>query len=242
MVELRGKGVCGGIAKGKVFFIKKASKEVEKRIIKDTLYETRKFEEAVEQAKDQLLKLVEKTGKTADRNLAMLFDIHQMMLSDSDFITDIENYIIQNEVCAEYAISHVANIYAESLRSMDNEYLKERAENVFGVERRLINILSNDSIDKIKESVIIAADDLLPIETLSMNRNNVLGFIIKKDTPKSHHSLFVKTMGIPTIINVQGFDDTINGKNAYIDGTDGKVYIDPDEGSKEALNKKQELH
>ena len=124
MVELNGKGVCAGIARGPLFFMNKASAEVKKRDVHDTVPEIARLNTAVDEAVAQLKKLQEKTEKSADKNSAMIFEIHQMMLADPDFIGSIERYIAEGSVCAEYAVYQVSKDFAKKFREMYNPYMQ----------------------------------------------------------------------------------------------------------------------
>ena len=242
MVELKGKGVCAGIARGPLFFMNKASSEVEKRDVHDTVPEIARLNTAVDEAAVQLKKLQEKTEKSADKNSAMIFEIHQMMLADPDFIGAIERYIAEGSVCAEYAVYQVGKEFAKKFREMDNPYMQERSADVTDISERLINILTGSEYKPSGHvRVIIAAEDLSPSETATFSRSNVLGFVIRKGSSTSHTSILARTMDIPAVINVDDLDSSYDGKMAYIDGSDGIVYIEPDEATVEAMAKKAEL-
>ena len=242
MVELKGKGVCAGIARGPLFFMNKASSEVEKRDVHDTVPEIARLNTAVDEAAVQLKKLQEKTEKSADKNSAMIFEIHQMMLADPDFIGAIERYIAEGSVCAEYAVYQVGKEFAKKFREMDNPYIQERSADVTYISERLINILTGSEYKPSGHGrVIIAAEDLSPSETATFSRSNVLGFVIRKGSSTSHTSILARTMDIPAVINVDDLDSSYDGKMAYIDGSDGIVYIEPDEATVEAMAKKAEL-
>ena len=103
------------------------------------------------------------------------------MLTDSDFTGSIENYIANNHVNAEYSVSIISKQFADRFRNMDNPYMQERSADIIDISERLIGILSGSEYKAASHGkVIIAAEDLSPSETASFNRDNVLGFIIKR--------------------------------------------------------------
>lgn len=243
MQILSGKGVCKGIAVGKIYFMNKSSSEVVKKTIYDASDENRKLNFAIEKAFYQLEELQSKTKKSADKNSALIFETHKIMLSDTDFIGDIERYIASNKVCAEYAVLQISKKYSDKFKNMDNPYMQERANDITDISERLINILTGKEFSaKSGSSVIIAADDLSPSETAGFDKSHVLGIMIRKGSVTSHTSILAKTMNIPAVIDIgDSLDISVDGKTAYIDGSEGKVYIQPDSATIEMLEQHRKL-
>ena len=241
MQTLKGNGVCNGIACGKIFFINKASVNIERKPTDDIPKELNRLENAVTKGIEELEELRKKTEKSADADTAGIFDTHILMLSDDDFINDIKSYITENKVCAEYAVSEISKKYVQLFRNMDNAYLRERSRDVADISERLINILSDTEYNSLTSgNVIIAADDLSPSETAGFDREHVMGFILKGGSATSHTSILAKTMNIPAIINIgDALTPDYDGKTAYIDGSDGKIYIEPDTATTEMLENKR---
>ncbi len=241
MQTLKGNSVCNGIACGKIFFINKASVNIERKPANDIPKELNRLENAVTKGIEELEELRQKTEKSADADTAGIFDTHILMLSDDDFTNDIKSYITENKVCAEYAVSEISKKYVQLFRNMDNAYLRERSRDVADISERLINILSDTEYNSLTSgNVIIAADDLSPSETAGFDREHVMGFILKGGSATSHTSILAKTMNIPAIINIgDALTPDYDGKTAYIDGSDGKIYIEPDTATTEMLENKR---
>ncbi len=241
MQTLKGNSVCNGIACGKIFFINKASVNIERKPANDIPKELNRLENAVTKGIEELEELRQKTEKSADADTAGIFDTHILMLSDDDFTNDIKSYITENKVCAEYAVSEISKKYVQLFRNMDNAYLRERSRDVADISERLINILSDTEYNSLTSgNVIIAADDLSPSETAGFDREHVMGFILKGGSATSHTSILAKTMNIPAIINIgDALTPDYDGKTAYIDGSDGKIYIEPDTAITEMLENKR---
>lgn len=241
MQTLKGNSVCNGIACGKIFFINKASVNIERKPTDDIPKELNRLENAVTKGIEELEELRHKTEKSADADTAGIFDTHILMLSDDDFTNDIKSYITENKVCAEYAVSKISKKYVQLFRNMDNAYLRERSRDVADISERLINILSDTEYNSLTSgNVIIAADDLSPSETAGFDREHVMGFILKGGSATSHTSILAKTMNIPAIINIgDALTPDYDGKTAYIDGSDGKIYIEPDTATTEMLENKR---
>lgn len=241
MQTLKGNSVCNGIACGKIFFINKASVNIERKPAYDIPKELNRLENAVTKGIEELEALRQKTEKSANTDTAGIFDTHILMLSDDDFTNDIKSYITENKVCAEYAVSEISKKYVQLFRNMDNAYLRERSRDVADISERLINILSDTEYNSLTSgNVIIAADDLSPSETAGFDREHVMGFILKGGSATSHTSILAKTMNIPAIINIgDALTPDYDGKAAYIDGSDGKIYIEPDTATTEMLENKR---
>ena len=241
MQTLKGNSVCNGIACGKIFFINKASVNIERKPTDDIPKELNRLENAVTKGIEELEELRQKTEKSANADTAGIFDTHILMLSDDDFTNDIKSYITENKVCAEYAVSEISKKYVQLFRNMDNAYLCERSRDVADISERLINILSDTEYNSLTSgNVIIAADDLSPSETAGFDRGHVMGFILKGGSATSHTSILAKTMNIPAIINIgDALTPDYDGKTAYIDGSDGKIYIEPDTATTEMLENKR---
>ena len=241
MQTLKGNGVCNGIACGKIFFINKSSVNIERKPTDDIPKELNRLENAVTKGIEELEELRQKTEKSADADTAGIFDTHILMLSDDDFTNDIKSYITENKVCAEYAVSEISKKYVQLFRNMDNAYLRERSRDVADISERLINILSDTEYNSLTSgNVIIAAYDLSPSETAGFDREHVMGFILKGGSATSHTSILAKTMNIPAIINIgDALTPDYDGKTAYIDGSDGKIYIEPDTATTEMLENKR---
>lgn len=241
MQTLKGNSVCNGIACGKIFFINKASVNIERKPADDIPKELNRLENAVTKGIEELEDLRKKTEKSANTDTAGIFDTHILMLSDDDFTNDIKSYITENNVCAEYAVSEISKKYVQLFRNMDNAYLRERSRDVADISERLINILSDTEYNSLTSgNVIIAADDLSPSETAGFDREHVMGFILKGGSATSHTSILAKTMNIPAIINIgDALTPDYDGKTTYIDGSDGKIYIEPDTATTEMLENKR---
>lgn len=144
--------------------------------IEDTDKEIKRFEEAKETAKNQLAQLYEKAKVEVGEANAAIFEIHQMMLDDGDYVDSIENIITKQSVNAEYAVGITADNFAEMFSSMDDAYMKERAADVKDISERVVRILSDaeGTKDVSQEPSIILADDLAPSETVQLDKNMVL--------------------------------------------------------------------
>ena len=142
MTILKGKGVFGGIAFGKISVYNREECEIKRYRIEDTDVEIRRYESAKKIAIVQLQSLYEKALQEVGEANAMIFQIHQMMLEDLDYCESIISIIKNQNVNAEYAVGTTSDNFSEMFSSMDDSYMKERAADVKDVSKRLLKILS----------------------------------------------------------------------------------------------------
>lgn len=243
MITLTGKSVFGGVSIGKIAFYKRNEQQIKRWHVEDTKSEVKRFEDAKAKAISELQELYQKAMADVGETNAMIFEIHQMMLEDLDYIESISNIITTQQVNAEYAVGTTSDNFAEMFAAMDDAYMQGRAADVKDVSERILHILSG--AEKVafstEDPVIVAADDLVPSETVQLDKEKVLGFATMYGSSNSHTAILARTMNIPAIIGMgEELKLEYDGKFAVIDGFDGKVYIDPDEETLAAMKKKQE--
>lgn len=233
MKVYQGKSVFGGIAIGKIQVWKKGEQQVKRYKVEDLNGEVARFQTAKDEAVEQLGALYEKALKEVGKASAAIFEVHQMLLEDDDYIESVENIIRTQEVNAEYALAATGDNFANMFAAMDDEYMRERAADFKDITERVITILNGGSQQQMdaSEPTIIIADDLAPSETVQMDKGKVLSFVTVHGSLNSHTAILARTMGIPALIGTLELhlDESLNGAMAVVDGNDGCVYIDPDE-------------
>lgn len=243
MIVLEGKSVFNDICMGQISFYKRKESVIKRYKVENTDAEVKRFEEAREKGKQQLQSLYEKALEDVGEANAAIFEIHQMMLEDLDYCESVVNIITSQQVNADYAVGVTADNFSTMFSSMDDAYMQGRAADVKDVSERLLKILTNaeDGIKALDRQVIIAADDLVPSETVQLDKNKVLGFIMQEGSANSHTAILARSMGIPAIIGLgEALKKEYDGKYAIVDGFKGKVYIEPDEATQAEMEKKKE--
>ncbi|MDD2978677.1 MAG: phosphoenolpyruvate--protein phosphotransferase [Hespellia sp.] len=243
MITIKGKSVFGGVSIGKISFYKRNEQVIKRLHIEATEEEVQRFQSARATAIEELKGLYNKAMEDVGEANAAIFEIHQMMLDDLDYIESIENIIRTQEVNAEFAVATTADNFAQMFASMDDAYMQGRAADVKDVSERILNILSGNCNAGMvaDEPVIIAADDLVPSETVQLDKSKVLGFATMYGSSNSHTSILARTMNIPAVIGLGNeLSEQFDGKDAIIDGFTGTIYIEPDEETMTAMKKKQE--
>ncbi len=242
MVALQGTGVSPGIASGKLFYYKRDNSDIPSYTVADTENELNRWQNAVKKAYNELDMLAQTAHEEAGYEAAMLFETHQLMLDDLDFADRITDLILNNKRNAEAAITIAADEFSQMLAAMDDEYMKARSVDVVDISKRLVSILTNSKPQSVStsEPVIIAADDLTPSETVQLDKNMILGFILSGGNANSHTAILARTLGIPAIINTDGeLKSEYEGRKVIMDGSVGYIVIDPDDATKEYMEKKR---
>ena len=242
MEQIFGKGVSKGVAAGPISFYRRPSGEISRRSVTDTAAELARFHDACETAKEQLGVLHDKALAEAGEDAAMLFEAHQMMLDDLDFVESIEGLIENDRLNAEAAVSDTGAQFAEMFAAMDDSYMQARAADIRDISTRVVGILTGEGESGIVSDVpcIVAADDLAPSETVQLDKSLILGFITAGGSANSHTAILARTMGIPAIIGAgDALQAEMEGKYAIIDGQTGETVIEPDDAERERLLKKQ---
>lgn len=242
MVALQGTGVSPGIASGKLYYFKRNQSEVIEYAVTDTQSELDRLKKSIKQAYDELGALAEASREDAGDEAAMLFETHQLMLEDLDYTDRIMDLILNENKNAEMAVSTASKEFGAMFSSMDDEYMRSRSVDVVDISNRLISILSNKKPQSFtsSEPVIIAADDLTPSETIQLDKSMILGFILSGGNSNSHTAILARTLGIPAIVNTDGeLKSEYENRNVIIDGSIGYIVIDPDDATRQYMEKKR---
>ena len=237
----QGKSVYKGIAMGPIVVLKKNDYQVKRTRIEDPEAEVKRVDTALEKSKEQLQKLYDKAVREVGEASAAIFEVHQMMLEDDDYLEAIQNTIRTEQVNAEYAVATTGDNFAEMFASMDDDYMKARSADIKDISERLVRNLSGQEdadLSSIEPSVIVA-DDLSPSETVQMDKDKILAFVTVHGSTNSHTAILARMMNIPALIGVpMELEELKTGMTAVIDGFAGTVTFDPDEDTKAETEQK----
>ena len=231
----QGKSVYKGIAMGPIVVLKKNDYQVKRTRIEDTEAEVKRVDEALKASQEQLQKLYDKAVREVGEASAAIFEVHQMMLEDEDYLEAIQNMVRTEQVNAEYAVAVTGDNFAEMFASMDDDYMKARSADIKDISERLVRNLSGQGdvdLSSIEPSVIVA-DDLSPSETVQMDKDKILAFVTVHGSTNSHTAILARMMNIPALIGVKmDLEAFQSGMTAVVDGFQGMVTFDPDEETK----------
>ena len=242
MVKCTGKGVLKGIAIGKIYVYRKKEFALVRTQVDDIEAELKRFDLAVDEAKNQLETLYQEALETVGEKEAKIFEVHGMMLEDEGYLEDIKNMIREN--CnAEYAVKEVGSNYSQMFAAMDNEYMRARSVDILDISDKVINILAGVGDDSIKsdEPVILLADDLTPSETISMDKDKVLAFVTIHGSANSHTAILARSLNLPSLVNTDvALLEEYQGKTAVVDGFNEEFIINPPDDVLQELTEKRD--
>ncbi len=230
MLKLSGKSVYKGIVMGPAVVLKKNDQQVVRAKITDADEELSRLGKAGEKSAGQLQYLYEKAVKEVGESGAAIFEIHQMMLEDDDYLEAIHNMIRTEMVNAEYAVAVTGDNFAEMFANMDDDYMKARASDVKDISNRLIkNLKGEEDIDFTSmEPSVIVADELTPSETVQIDKEKILAFVTVHGSVNSHTSILARMMNIPALIGVPiNLEEIQSGMLVVVDGFNGEVIFEP---------------
>ena len=241
MQSFQGKSVYKGIVMGPVVVLKKNDYQVKRTKIEDAQKEADRVQNAVKRSQEQLQKLYDKALKEVGEASAAIFEVHQMMLEDEDYLEAIQNMIETEMVNAEYAVAVTGDNFSQMFASMDDDYMKARAADIKDISERLVRNLSGQEdtdLSNIDPSIIVA-DDLSPSETVQMDKDKILAFVTVHGSTNSHTAILARMMNIPALIGVPlELDELASGTTAVVDGFTGQVTFEPDEETQEQTLKR----
>ncbi len=243
MQYFQGKSVYKGIVMGPVAVLRKNDYQVKRTRIEDADAEILRVTGAVEAAKEQLGRLYDKAVQEVGEASAAIFEVHQMLLEDEDYLESIQSMIRTELVNAEYAAAATGDNFAQMFAAMDDDYMKARAADIRDISERLVRNLSGGAdadLNSMEPSVIVA-DDLSPSETVQMDKEKILAFVTVHGSTNSHTAIIARMMNIPALIGVPMKPDELkNGMTAVVDGFSGQVIFEPDETVKAETKKRIE--
>ena len=232
MIKLTGKGVAGAMCIGKASLFNKSPYKVIKRKITDTGYELSRLSTAKAEAKNQLIEIYNKALTEVGEMGAQIFDIHIMMLDDEDYNESIESIIKNQKANAEYAVYLTSINFQDMFASMSDGYMRARASDIKDVSERIISCLEGKELTAHfgGDNIIICATDLAPSETVTLDKDKIVGFATSYGSSSSHTSILARNMNIPAVIGLgRDFISSVSdGDTLAINGYTGEVYINPD--------------
>ncbi len=200
-----------------------------------------------QQAFDEVCLEIEQNEKVASAQLGnqygAIFAAHLQLARDKKLRQEIESLIREKCHSPEYAVSKVLRNYAKMFQNLGDEYLAERAVDIYDLEKRLLGQMLGDSreeLTNLTQSVLILAHNLTPSETATLNRSFVKGFATELGGHTSHTAILAGALEIPAVVGIGNFlSDIAGGETVIIDGNHGEVIIDPDEATLERYRKSE---
>lgn len=244
MKKIHGIGASKGYAIGKLTLCVNIDDHIQKRSITDIPAELSRLDTAKDAAVEALNAIYMKAIKRVGEANSMIFQIHIMMLQDEDYFNTIQDAIKNEKVNAEYAVWQAGRQFSEMFSQMEDEYMRGRAADVLDISKRLIRNLDKtlaNGLDCLTDRSIVGAVDLMPSETVQMDKNLVLAFVTREGSKSSHSAILARTMGIPAVVGLaDGYSELTDGISIIVDGAAGDVILEPDEQTLAQYREKQQ--
>jgi len=233
MKTLEGFGVSEGIAIGRAVVVAKHAVEIFRIPIPEegAEGEVARLRKACVDVHAQIERTRGSAGRLFGQELAAIFEAHSLLLQDPTFLGAIERRIVADRVNAEWAVHETALDLARRFSAIDDEYLRERGQDLEDVARQLLRALQGIAVHEVSEvsgDVILVADDLVPSEAIRLGRANVVGFAIEAGGRTSHTSIIARSLGIPAVTALPEITDLVTDEDPLIvDGRSGTVILHP---------------
>ena len=193
--------------------------------------ELSRFSEALAAAKEQIEALVESAAERLGEQQAEIFRAHLSVLEDPVLEETIQNKITQERHNAPYAIAEGIKEIAALFQQLRDPYLQERAADIRDVGRRILENATGAArveLSCLPEDCIVAARDLTPSETVSMDFAHTLGFVTELGGRTSHTAIISRSLEIPAVVGAAGvLEGILGGETVILDALDGRVVVAP---------------
>ncbi|WP_313074012.1 phosphoenolpyruvate--protein phosphotransferase [Lacrimispora sp.] len=242
---LKGTSASAGIGIGKAVIVEETELIISKNLVEDVEAEKVRFQSALKLAVEQTETLAKDLATRVGEKEAEILNGHILLLSDPMLVGEIETTISGENVVSEYAVEAVCNTYADMFASMGDELMQQRATDMRDIKTRIQKILlgvSSVDIASLPMGSIIVAKDLTPSMTAGINPANVTGIVTELGGKTSHSAILARALEIPAVVALVGFIDKVTeGEDLVIDGSDGTVFINPEESVKAEYAAKREI-
>ena len=244
MERFNGIAASRGVAIGKLHFFDNCQRPVQLARSDSPERELERFESArlraLKTLDDRHTQAVVRVGPED----SMIFGVQQALLNDRDYISGVRDLINQEHYVAEYAVQRTGERLAQMISQLDNVYLQERSSDLLDISGRVVRQLNGElarDLSDIQGQVVLAAQDLLPSETVQLDQSKVQAFVTGGGSRTSHASILSRTMGIPAVVGLQEqLSQLRDGALVVVDGFQGVVIQDPDEATLEEYLGKQQ--
>lgn len=238
MMLLQGIAASPGYAVGVAKVLAAKTAQISKKPLENDQLDTEitRFEAAVAATRVELEAIHAQLLEQKKEHEAEIFEAHLMLLEDEELIDRSKELVRTEIINIEFAFHSVSEEIAEMIGGLDDPYLKERAADIRDVSRRVLNKLlgiADEDLNDASGPIILFAEDLTPSDTAQLDPAKVIGFATQAGGRTSHSAIIARSIGIPAIVGIgSAMENTVkNGQSVIIDGTDGKIYIQPDKAT-----------
>lgn len=242
--RLQGIAASEGYAIAPAFVYRRPDLHVEQRVVDDPQAEIDRFRQALDTARYQLDQVQQQVSASADEQTGRIFEFHRMMLEDDELIRAVEGKITAERCNAEVAASDAIASWVSHFEGLDDKLMRVRAADVQDVGHRLLAVLmgvDQSQLKKLPGPVIVVAEDLVPSETVLMDRTQVRGLCTALGGSTSHTAILARMWGIPAVVGLGGNILAVSPETTLaLDGEAGVVEVDPSPQTVRAYRLRQE--
>ena len=241
---LKGTNVSSGIGIGNAVIVEEKELVIRRETVADAAAEVERFKGALDTTLKKTEELAADLATRVGEKEAEIMQGHMMLLMDPMLTGEIETAITGESICAEYAIEQVCTTYADMFASMDDELMQQRATDMRDIKERMQReLLGLESVDiaALPAGTILVAKDLTPSMTAGIRPENVAGIVTELGGKTSHSAILARALEIPAVVAVPDLMSQVeNGHVIVLDGSEGIVYVDPDQAVVDEFAAKRE--
>ncbi len=244
--KLAGYGISPGAGMGKTFIYRDVlqhRQEVYYIGANEVETEYQRIEEAFDAVRGRLQKNEKEVERKLNEDFAGILRSHVEILSDSSLLQEIYETIKRSCVNAEFVVLAVFRRLEARFRHADDNRLAERADDIADLTRQVLRALTGQvshRLANLPENTIVVASQLLPSDTVYFSRRAVSGVIVERGGQTSHAAILTRELDIPAVSIDNAVQQIAQGENVIVDGTEGTVFVNPDEIMQEKFHKKQD--
>ncbi|WP_240909514.1 phosphoenolpyruvate--protein phosphotransferase [Sutterella wadsworthensis] len=244
---MTGLKVCPGVAWGLTLQLTSSDLEIHQFAIDKSAVrgEIQRLRMATASANKQLEQLAETLDEDAPAEASAFLDVYQTILQDPSLITETADIIREKLVNAEWALSLRLEQIRRDFEQIDDDYLRNRLEDISGVFQRIQRVLAGRrsaasllKAEEFDDSFILIADQLGPADMLQLRERDdldIVGIIMETGSVTSHSAILAASLGIPTLVGVTNAIERLGtGREILIDATAGTVKVAPSPEEKKA--------
>jgi phosphoenolpyruvate-protein phosphotransferase (PTS system enzyme I) len=240
----KGIAASGGYAIGNVVIKNSYEFCIIEKEIKSVNSEIERLHRAFNMCRLQINEIKVRAEINIGTDKAEVFESHLMFLEDPEFAGAIEKEIRDKEINAEKAVKNIMDNYLAIFEAMDDEYMRERAEDIKDVSMRIITNLCgiiSEGLRNLKPNTILVATDLTPSDTAGLDKKNVVAFLTNIGGRTSHSAIIARSIEIPAVVGLKDVTSYVkNGDTIIVDGEKGMVFLNPNNILIEEYRRKKE--
>ena len=228
-----GIGASAGIGIGSAVIVKEPSLAYDNKAVSDVDAEKQRLTDALDKCIAKTQAMADDMKERVGEKEAEILEGHVLLLMDPEMTGQMESSIADDKMCAEAAVEKICDYYMQMFAGIDDEMFQQRATDVCDIKTRLLKILLDvEDVDlaSVPEGTVLVAEDLTPSMTAGINPKNVTGILTEVGGKTSHSAILARALEIPAVLSIPGITEKIsNGDNVVLDGSEGQVYVNPDE-------------